>query len=152
MGKVCLVAGVGEHGIGDHTARHGIGDHTARKFASEGYAVAMLARRKENLDRLEGEIPGARGFQCDVSQIDQLQKAVERVTAELGPIDVLIVNTSAGPFKPFSDTSQEEFDLAMATGVRWARVCATLNDVLLSAARRGSYAVDPWAGNTARAS
>lgn len=120
MGKVCVVSGVGEHGIGDHTAR---------KFASEGYAVAMLARRKENLDRLEAEIPGARGFQCDVSQRDQLQQAIDQITAELGPIDVLIVNTSAGPFKPFADTSQEEFDLAMATGVQWrecssARPCA----------------------------
>merc|ERR1712037_62993 len=30
--------------------------------------------------------------------------------------DVLIVNTSGGYFKPFADTSQEEFDLAMRTG------------------------------------
>ena len=36
--KVCCVAGVGEGGIGEHVAA---------KFASQGYSVAMLARRKE---------------------------------------------------------------------------------------------------------
>eukprot|EP00929_Paragymnodinium_shiwhaense_P017216 TRINITY_DN126220_c0_g1_i1.p1 TRINITY_DN126220_c0_g1~~TRINITY_DN126220_c0_g1_i1.p1 ORF type:complete len:247 (+),score=37.07 TRINITY_DN126220_c0_g1_i1:63-803(+) len=105
--KVCVVAGVGEKGIGDHVSK---------KFASEGYAVAMLARRKENLDALEKEISGSKGYQCDVSKHDQLHAAIEAITADLGPIDVLIVNTSAGPFKPFAETSQEEFDLALATG------------------------------------
>lgn len=102
-----MVAGVGEKGIGDHTAA---------KFAAEGFAVGMLARRRENLDRLEAEIAGAKGYQCDVSKPDELHSAIERITAELGPVDVLIVNTSGGAFKPFADTTQEEFDLALSTG------------------------------------
>eukprot|EP00928_Gymnodinium_smaydae_P044122 TRINITY_DN29453_c0_g1_i2.p1 TRINITY_DN29453_c0_g1~~TRINITY_DN29453_c0_g1_i2.p1 ORF type:complete len:276 (-),score=50.67 TRINITY_DN29453_c0_g1_i2:144-857(-) len=105
--KVCVVAGVGEKGIGDHVSK---------KFASENYRVAMLARRKENLDALEKEIPGSKGYVCDVSVTEQVQRTVESITADLGPIDVLIVNTSYGPFKPFAETTQEDFDLALRTG------------------------------------
>jgi len=82
---VCVVAGVGEWGIGEHVAM---------KFASEGYQVAMLARRKENLDRLESEITGSKGYICDVSVTDQVHSAMQAITGDLGPIDVLIVNTS----------------------------------------------------------
>ena len=38
------------------------------------------------------------------------------IEAALGPIDVLIYNCSAGPFKPLLETTQEEFDRALATG------------------------------------
>jgi len=49
---VCVVVGLGNKGIGDHCAK---------KWAKEGYAVAMLARRRENLEALEKEIPESRG-------------------------------------------------------------------------------------------
>mmetsp|Transcript_37399 Transcript_37399/g.75484 ORF Transcript_37399/g.75484 Transcript_37399/m.75484 type:complete len:238 (-) Transcript_37399:76-789(-) len=104
---VCVVAGVGEKGIGEHVAS---------KFSSEGYSVAMLARRKENLDALEKQIANSKGYVCDVAVTEQVHTTIEAITADLGPIDVLIVNTSAGPFKPFADTTQEEFDNALATG------------------------------------
>jgi len=104
---LCVVAGVGEKGIGEHTAM---------KFASEGYTVAMLARRRENLDRLEGEIPNSKGYVCDVSVCEQVHSVIANITSDLGPIDVLIVNTSAGSFKPFAETTQEDFELAMRTG------------------------------------
>jgi len=94
----------------------GIGEHCAAKFASEGYSVAMLARRKENLDALEKDIPKSKGFVCDVSEVSQVHSTIAAVTAEFGPIDVLIVNTSGGGFKNFSETTQEDFDLAMKTG------------------------------------
>jgi NAD(P)-dependent dehydrogenase (short-subunit alcohol dehydrogenase family) len=104
---VCVVAGVGEKGIGEHVAK---------RFASEGYAIAMLARRKENLDALEKEIAGSKGYVCDVSIPDQVHSTVQAITADMGPIDVLIVNTSGGAFKPFDETTQDDFDLSMRTG------------------------------------
>lgn len=102
-----MVAGVGEGGIGEHCAM---------RFTAEGYSVAMLARRKENLDRLEKEIKNSKGYVCDVSVSEEVQSVVIAIQADLGPIDVLIFNASSGPFKKFEETTQEEFDLAMRTG------------------------------------
>ena len=54
--KVAVVAGVGP----------GNGAALARRFTEAGYAVAMLARSRNNLDPLEREIVGARGFESEV--------------------------------------------------------------------------------------
>mmetsp|Transcript_92820 Transcript_92820/g.276910 ORF Transcript_92820/g.276910 Transcript_92820/m.276910 type:complete len:238 (+) Transcript_92820:50-763(+) len=105
--RVCCVVGVGEHGIGEHVAK---------KFAAEGFRVAMLARRKANLDQLEQEVPNSKGFVCDTSKTDQVTEAAALIEQELGPIEALIYNASAGPFKPLMETTQEDFDLALATG------------------------------------
>ena len=104
---VCVVSGVGEQGIGEHCAA---------KWAKEGYSVAMLARRKENLDRLEASIPGTKGYVCDVSATEQIHETVSKIEEAQGPVRVLIVNTSAGPFKSFAEATQEEFDLSLRTG------------------------------------
>ena len=105
--KLIVVAGVGEKGVGEHVAK---------RFASEGYKVAMLARRKENLDALAAEIPGSRGFVCDVSVTDQINSTIKDIEQQMGAIDVLIFNTSYGPFKDFDECSQEDFNLSLATG------------------------------------
>jgi NAD(P)-dependent dehydrogenase (short-subunit alcohol dehydrogenase family) len=49
---VCAIAGVGP----------GNGEAFARRFAAEGYSVALLARNKERLETLAGELPEARAF------------------------------------------------------------------------------------------
>ena len=54
---VCLISGVGP----------GTGSALARKFAEGGYRVALLARNEERLAALEAQLPGAKGFRCDVS-------------------------------------------------------------------------------------
>ncbi|CAE8639775.1 unnamed protein product [Polarella glacialis] len=104
---ILCVVGVGEKGVGEYVAA---------KFQAEGYTVAMLARRKVNLDALEAQYPGTKGYVCDVSDTAQIDAAVAAIESELGPIDVLVFNASYGPFKPLLETTQDEFDLAMKTG------------------------------------
>ena len=101
---VCCVVGVGEKGIGEHVAT---------KFSREGYAVALLARRKPNLDAIEAEIPNSKGFECDVSQVDQINATAAAVEAELGPIDVLIYNASAVRTPPLERTTTTSAPLAL---------------------------------------
>jgi short-subunit dehydrogenase len=89
---VALISGVGP----------GTGSALARRFATGGYRVAMLARKKERLIALEREIQsGSRGYVCDVGdpiQVDQVLDAVER---ELGATTVLIHNAVGGAFGSF---------------------------------------------------
>jgi len=105
--KVCVVVGLGNKGIGDFCAK---------KWAAQGFVVAMLARRKEVLDALEKEIPQSRGYQCDASDPTQLKATIESIGTDLGPIDAVIYNAGAGVFKPFEETSYEEFETSWKTG------------------------------------
>ena len=87
MGKpVCLIVGVGP----------GTGAECARRFARGGYAIAMFARNRERLDELESELEDAKGYVCDVSDLEQLVDTVHKVQSEMGTPEVLIHNAVSG--------------------------------------------------------
>ena len=88
--RVCVITGVGP----------GTGAALARRFA-QGYRVALLARNAERLAELEKELPGARGFACDVSDEAQLAKILDAIERELGAPEVLIHNAVGGAFGDF---------------------------------------------------
>jgi NAD(P)-dependent dehydrogenase (short-subunit alcohol dehydrogenase family) len=91
MGReVCLITGVGP----------GTGAALARRFA-DGYQVAMIARNEERLAKLEGEIDGARGFPCDVSDASALRTTFEKIEASMGPPSVVLHNAVGGAFGDF---------------------------------------------------
>lgn len=90
---VTLISGVGP----------GTGAALARRFAAGGHRVAMLARDASRLAALEGEIAGARGFACDVTDEAQVEAAVDAVRRELGAPSVLIHNAVGGAFGSFLD-------------------------------------------------
>ena len=81
----CLITGVGP----------GTGAALARRFA-EGYRVAMIARNADRLTKLEKDIPGARGFRCDVSDEAQLASTYAKVRDDLGAPEVVIHNAVSG--------------------------------------------------------
>ena len=84
--KVCLIAGVGP----------GTGMECANRFSRCGYQVAMLARDKERLNSLEKEIEDSHGYECDVSDLDQLVATLKQVAKDLGNPTILIHNAVAG--------------------------------------------------------
>ncbi len=89
--KTCLVTGVG----------WGTGAAITRKFAAEGYAVAMLARRADRLATLEAEIDGARAYPCDVTDSEALAKTVAAVTSDLGAPSIVVHNAVGGAWGNF---------------------------------------------------
>lgn len=97
---VCLITGAGD----------GIGAATARRFASDGYRVAMLARTEERLKRLEKEMPGSRGYVCDISDLDLLRKTVAKAREDLGPISVAVHNAAQGAFDTILDADPARFE------------------------------------------
>ena len=84
--KVCLIAGVGP----------GTGRECASRFSRGGYQVAMLARDKKRLNSLEKEIEDSHGYECDVSDLDQLVATLKQVAKDLGDPTILIHNAVAG--------------------------------------------------------
>jgi NAD(P)-dependent dehydrogenase (short-subunit alcohol dehydrogenase family) len=87
---ICLITGVGP----------GTGAALARRFA-EGYRVAMIARNANRLMELEKELPGARGFPCDVSDEAGLARTFAKIRDDLGAPEVLIHNAVGGAFGNF---------------------------------------------------
>ncbi|KQV55277.1 MULTISPECIES: SDR family NAD(P)-dependent oxidoreductase [unclassified Caulobacter] len=87
----CLVVGVGD----------GVGGAIARAFAGEGYTVCMT-RRPRHLDQLEAlavEIRqnggDARAYGVDARQEAEMVALVDRIEAEVGPLEVVVFNIGA---------------------------------------------------------
>ncbi len=85
-GEVCLITG----------ASTGLGKGLALRLARDGYAVGLVARRRELLEEVAGEIAAAGGragvYPCDVADRGAVLEAIRRCQAELGPVDLLIAN------------------------------------------------------------
>ena len=90
---VCVVTGVGP----------GTGSALSRRFAAGGYRVAMLARNVARLTALEQELPGARGYVCDVTDPAQVDATMAAIEGQLGAPSVLIYNAVGGGFGSFLD-------------------------------------------------
>jgi 3-oxoacyl-[acyl-carrier protein] reductase len=77
-------------------AARGIGAGTARRLAADGFAVAVLDLKEGDCGATVDAITGAGGralaVGADVSDAEQVQAAVDRVAAELGPPVVLVNN------------------------------------------------------------
>jgi NAD(P)-dependent dehydrogenase (short-subunit alcohol dehydrogenase family) len=90
---VCLITGVGP----------GTGSALARRFAEGGYRVAMLARNEERLAALEKQLPAAKAYRCDVSDLAQIEAAASAVERDLGSPSVVIHNAVGGAFGTFRE-------------------------------------------------
>ena len=92
----------------------GIGRAAVREFARAGYDVAILARGQAGLDGAVADVEElggtGLGLPVDVSKIDEVESATDRVEAELGEIDVWVNNAFVGSLAPFWETSPEEFE------------------------------------------
>jgi NAD(P)-dependent dehydrogenase (short-subunit alcohol dehydrogenase family) len=100
--RVCAVVGVGA----------GNGAAFARRFASEGYAVALLARGTELTAAMTKELPDARAYTCDVGDAASVESAFGAIRAELGEVDTLIFNAGSGTWKTIEDATAADFESA----------------------------------------
>ena len=75
---------------------HGIGRASALRFASEGARVAVVDLRGDQAGQVAEQCRAAGGdglaYAADVSDPDQVAAVVERITADLGGIDVAHLN------------------------------------------------------------
>ncbi|WP_309615515.1 SDR family NAD(P)-dependent oxidoreductase, partial [Salinibacterium sp.] len=91
----------------------GLGAAVARRFGHEGSSVALISRDQSKLDAMAAELEAigvtARGFAADVLKPGQLEDALARAAAELGPITVLQYSPlpSRDYLKPVLDLTPE---------------------------------------------
>ena len=94
-------------------ASAGVGRAIAREFAGRADAVALLARGEGGLAAAAREVEevGARALtvSLDVADAKAVDRAVERVEKELGPVDVWVNAAFASILGPFMAIEPEEF-------------------------------------------
>lgn len=77
-------------------ASSGIGEAAAKKIAEAGGVVALVARTRENLEKVASEIRenggSAHVYPCDLSDMDAIAAMADRVLDDLGGVDILINN------------------------------------------------------------
>ncbi|MEA2590299.1 MAG: hypothetical protein QOD62_130 [Actinomycetota bacterium] len=102
-GTVALVTG----------SSSGIGEATARALAAHGAAVALLARRKDRLERLAEEIESDGGaalvLPTDVTDADEAKAAVQQTVADLGRLDIVVNNAGVMLLGPMDEAPLKEW-------------------------------------------
>src|SRR4029453_16295949 len=114
-GKTALVA----------ASTGGLGLAVARALAAEGVRVAIVGRRRDRAKEIVAELQAAygsgslvaRGFdavaiEADLTTPEGIESAVEQTVADLGPIDILVLN-GPGP-KPGAAATLSSDDIAAA--------------------------------------
>lgn len=140
-GRVAVITG----------ASSGIGAATARALATDGYRVALLARRADRIRALAEELgDGAIAIEADVTDRGSLVAAAERVKAEFGGTDVLVNNAGIMLLGPFSSDQQEDYRQMIEVNLIGA---ITATEVFLDQLRDGGgdlVNISSVAGRTAR--
>jgi NADP-dependent 3-hydroxy acid dehydrogenase YdfG len=91
----------------------GLGAAVARKFGREGFSVALISRDQSKLDAMAAELEAigvtASCFTADVREPAELEAALTRAAAELGPITALQYSPlpSRDYLKPVLDLTPE---------------------------------------------
>ncbi len=111
-GKRALVTG----------AARGIGKKVAQAYLQAGADVAIADLNADVLENVADEIgPAGAGTVvpvcCDVTQSDQVSEMLDRVTAELGGVDIAVCNAGIVAINGMLDMTLEEFQRIQSTNV-----------------------------------
>src|SRR6266478_5849424 len=109
-GKVAFVTGAGS----------GIGRATALRFAREGAKVAIADLSAEDahheIERAGGE---AIFVQCDVSDPEQVRRAVEETVGRFGGLDIVVANAGInGVWAPIDELEPAEWDKTLNVNLK----------------------------------
>jgi 3-oxoacyl-[acyl-carrier protein] reductase len=98
--RVCVVTG----------STGGIGRETARLLTDEGARVVIAGRDAERVERTRAEIGSAVGVVCDLADAAAPAELIDRATAEVGPIDVLVNNVGIAYQIGFDEVTDRQWD------------------------------------------
>ena len=99
MSKVLLVVGAGP----------GLGASIGRRFSEEGFKVALASRSLEKVSAVCENVPGAKGFACDATNEDDVNRLFSEVTQSFGTPTAVVFNASGRVRKSILEMQSDEF-------------------------------------------
>jgi short-subunit dehydrogenase len=89
-------------------ATSGIGCELAKTFSSHGYEVGIAGRRADLLEKLSLELPNrAYTAMIDVRNTESAILALEKLIADMGDVDIIVVSAGTGHVNPSLDWPRE---------------------------------------------
>lgn len=89
-------------------ATSGIGRGLWRHYASQGHRVAVMGRRKAELDGMVREYPdNTLAIPCDIADISAFDAAFDLTVSRLGTLDLVVVCAGVGELNPDLDIPTE---------------------------------------------
>jgi NAD(P)-dependent dehydrogenase (short-subunit alcohol dehydrogenase family) len=123
MGKTVFITG----------AARGIGAESARRLAARGAHVALVGLEPEELARVAAQCgTNAAWFECDVTDWDALERAVEGAVERFGGIDVVMANAGIAPAGMTRSMDRGAFERTLEVNLMgvWRTVRACLPQVI----------------------
>ncbi len=92
----------------------GLGVQMAKALANQGAKIVAVARRKELIEKVANEIADTYkvetlAVQCDITDTERVNAAVDEILAKFGRIDILINNAGTGAVAPAEDITDDQF-------------------------------------------
>jgi NAD(P)-dependent dehydrogenase (short-subunit alcohol dehydrogenase family) len=135
-GKISLITGAGR----------GIGRAIALALARAGSDAALVARSKDELDAVAGEIQnlGRRAaiFPADLTQTQHLPALVEKISSTMGAIDILVNNAGINIPQDSLDVTEEAWDAIMNINLKGAFFLAQAAGKVMIALGRGGRIIN----------
>lgn len=100
----------------------GIGFGIAKALVENGIKVAISGRNIEDVERAKQELGSKNilALQADVRNFDDEFKAVEKIIATFGKLDIVIANAGLGKFAPVDELSLEDWNVMIDTNLTGA--------------------------------
>jgi len=115
--RVALVAG----------SSRGIGRAIAASLAQEGCRVAVSGREPATVDEAVADIgrhlePGRlMGIAADLSHKEAIDRTLQAIAAEWGPVEVLVANIGTGTARPGWDLTDRDWELSFEANLHASR-------------------------------
>ena len=117
-GKIVLVTG----------GSRGIGRSIARAFAARGSQVVLTGRTQATLESVAEEIHRLGGkalpLTCDVTHKEQVEALKDKVTSQLGPVQVLINNAGIAPAAGFLEMADNLWEEVLRVNLTGTYYCS----------------------------
>jgi NAD(P)-dependent dehydrogenase (short-subunit alcohol dehydrogenase family) len=128
---VCAVVGVGP----------GNGAAFAKRFSNEGFAVALMARTLGFTTDLAAQLPDARPYSCDVTDLPSVEHTFGAIVRDLGEVEVLVYNAGSGVWGTVEEIKSRDLELAFRVNASGLLACAQAVMAPMKAKGRGSIVV-----------
>ncbi len=108
-------------------ASRGLGEGITKAFAGEGATVALFSRDVQRLEKHAADLKAlgqkAVAFPLDVSDVEQVNRAVEQLVSQFGRVDILVNNAAIAPSMPFVEMSDDVRDSVIDVNIKGVWNC-----------------------------